>query len=302
MANTLGIAEFMALVPDEEAAVKYFESKRWPDGPHCPRCESRNVRRCRGIKPMPLYCRGCGKHFSVRIGTPMQRSKLPIRTWLLATYLITSSRKGISSIQLGRQLGVTQRTAWFLNHRIREAFAEQEGMLSGTVEIDETYIGGKERNKHWDKKLKAGRGPTGKIPVIGLRARSRQVRAFPAQGADAAAVRKIVEKNICPGSTIYTDGALAYQGIEGYDHDSVNHSRKEYVRGLVSTNGIESVWAVLKRAYMGTYHHVSKKHLHRYCNEICERLNTGHDTLRLVDRIIDGMIGRCLTYKTLTKG
>ncbi len=217
----------MALVPDEKAAVKYFESKRWPDGPQCPRYESKDVRRCQGIKPMPLYCRACGKHFSVRIGTPMQGSKLPVRTWPLAAYLITSSRKGVSSIHLGKQLGVTQRTAWFLNHRIREAFAEHEGMLSGTVEIDETYIGGKERNKHFDKKLKAGRGTIGKIPVVGLRARSRKARAFPIQRGDAATLRKIVERNVQPGSVIYTDGALAYQGIEGYTHDSVNHSRNK---------------------------------------------------------------------------
>lgn len=182
----------------------------------------------------------------------------------------------MSSKQLQKQLGVSCKTAWFLSHGIREAMAARGGLFSGQVEIYEAYIGGKEKNRHQSKRLNEGRGPSGKQAVVGLRARSGQVRAVPVKEADGSTLRTAVVENVKRGSMIFSDGHPAYGGIPGYGHETVSHSTGEYVRGMAHTNGIESFWALLKRGYVGTHHYMSFKHLHRYVNEFAFRLNSGN--------------------------
>lgn len=299
--SAISTFQLFALFPTQESARIYLEKRRWPDGVKCPVCSSGE--RITTRKAGYYRCNACAEDFTVRTGTIFERSHIPLHKWIYAMYLLVTARKGISSLQLSKEIGITQKSAWFMLHRIREACGKDLTKLRGIVEIDETYVGGLEANKHESKKLKAGRGPVGKTAVLGMRERGGRTIAMPMDEITLESVRHAVFSRIEHGSTIHTDEAPVYD-LDGlfYRHDAINHTDKVYVRDGVTTNGIESVFAVLKRGLIGVYHRASEKHLGRYVDEFAFRLNDGNvkvPTLQRLDALVDGTIGKRLTYKAL---
>lgn len=289
---TVSAYEFLERFPDEAAARAHMEEVRWGGRPVCPSCGCEDRIQRRKLAGW-FRCLACKQDFTVRVGTVFGRSHMPLHKWLYAMYLLATARKGISSLQLAKELGVTQKTAWFVLHRLREACGsrgddDDQGpgrYLAGIVEADETYIGGKEANKHESRKLKAGRGAVGKAPVLGLRQRGGEARAKVISAPSADEIQAQVVEAVAPGAMLFTDEHGAYRGMPQYDHRAVKHSAKEYVDGMVHTNGIESVWAVLKRGFHGVYHSFSRKHLQRYLDEFTFRLNEGNCKVHTLDRI-----------------
>lgn len=305
--STISTFQLFAAFPNEEAARLYLESRLWPDGVLCPNCKSGE--RITTRKRVGFYrCNACGNFdFTVRTGTIFERSKVPLHKWLYAMYLLVTARKGISSLQLAKEIGITQKSAWFVLHRLREACSTPEviAKLKGIVELDECFIGGKEQNKHEHKKLKAGRGAVGKTAVLGMRERDGRTILALMNERTMQAVTAQIHDNIEIGTQLYTDDGIVFSDLDGlfFKHESVNHSAGEYSRGVATTNSIESVWAVLKRGVYGTFHHISPKHVGRYTDEFAWRLNEGnvknHTTERL-DSMVAAISGKRLTYERLT--
>jgi transposase-like protein len=303
--STISTFELFALIPDQETARVYLETRLWPNGTICPTCEGQD--RITTRKGGFYRCNKCKLDFTIRTGTIFERSHVPLHKWVYAMYLMVTARKGISSMQLAKEIGITQKSAWFMLQRLREACGTtgSGGKLSGLVEIDECFVGGKEANKHESKKLKMGRGTVGKAVVLGIRERNGRTLAMTVVNTDKGTLQGAVLENVETASVILTDEHSAYVGLGDVflAHETVNHSAGEYQRGFASTNGVESVWALLKRSIYGTWHQVSIKHLDRYVNEVSFRLNAGavkQHTLDRLDSFVDAVDGKRLTYARLT--
>ncbi len=312
---TISLLQLFERFPDQDTARAYMEQRRWPDGAWCPHCGETS--RIGAYKDGYYRCNVCMQTFTVRTKTVMQRSHIPLHKWLYGMYLLVTARKGISSVQLSKELGISQPSAWFMLQRLRMACKDDEGPLSGIVEIDETFVGGAEANRHKSKRLGLGRGTAGKQAVIGMRQRGAgssggtgssggsRVVAVTIPDTSTQSVEGPIDFHVDPGATLYTDEHSAYRHLKARfkAHETVRHGQEEFKRGEVHTNSIEAAWAVLKRGLYGVYHHVSIKHLDRYLDEFTFRLNQGaceHHTMARIDAMLSGAVGRRITYADLT--
>lgn len=301
-AKEISITEFYTNhFPTEEAATAYFVEKRWGGQMACAYgCADAKIYVVQGTQP--YKCSKCRRKFTAKTGTIMEGSHIPIRMWLFAMYLMATSRKGISSIALSKQLGTTQKTAWFMAHRIREA-CEEADKLKGVVEADEVYIGPKVKSMHLkDRKRWTGRGVANKTPVIGMKERGGRMIGRVVNTTGARSLQRVIGEHVEKETMLMTDEHSSYIGVpkKGYGHGVINHSRGQYVKGNVHTNGIESVWALLRRGLYGTYHHVDKKHLQRYVDEFAFKLSRPY-ALGFIEDICSNSGSGALQYKYLTR-
>lgn len=307
MASILNSAHFH----NEEAAYEFVEKRIWPNGPVCVHCGCYERVGKMGGKSTRIgtyKCYDCRKPFTVKVGTIFEGSHIPLRLWLQAIFLIASSKKGISSNQLHRTLGITLKSAWFMSHRVREAMrAGKLGPMGGEgkfVEADETYIGGKEKNKHRNKRDAGNIGGQGKEVVFALVERGGSVRSQQVPDVTGKTLAPILREQLHPETILMTDEAGQYRSVgkEFAGHQTVNHGIGEYVRGGAHSNTIEGYFSILKRGIVGVYHHVSSKHLKRYLAEFDFRYNNrialGVDDVERAERLLEGVIGKRLTYQT----
>ena len=297
----MNLFEVTAMFPTEQAATEWFESVIWPTGRHCPKCGSVRTREA-SHKKMPYWCTDCRSYFSVKTGTAMQSSKIPLRKWAIAIYLCLTSLKSVSSMKLQRDIGVSQQTAWFMLHRIREAWAaDSDDRFDGPVEVDETYFGGKRGNRPKHQRPEAKRtGILGKTIVAGVLDRETdRIDAAVIPDTRRDTLHDFVEERTEPDATVYSDEHPSYQGMKR-NHETVEHGAEEYVRSDTHTQGIESFWSMLKRAHKGTFHNISPKHMDRYVHEFAGRHNVRDSgTLAQMRDTVARLVGRRLLYRDL---
>jgi transposase-like protein len=298
------LAEFVEYFADEATCVAHFTASRFRNGEYCPHCHHDKIYLCANGKR--YQCASCKQDFTIRTKTVFGESKLPLRKWYIAAYLLLNSSKGISSVQLSKHVGVTQKTAWFMDHRLRSAMKANKGQLFGKIEADETFIGGLSKNMHKKKReaVIKGTGYVGKVPVFGMKSRGGEVRATVVPTVSMVDLHRELKTHVAQGETLYTDKWLAYRGLTAYfTHAAVDHGKKEYVVGDCHTNGIESFWALFKRAYHGVYHQMSKKHLQKYVDECAFRLNLKAQEMEFpqvfAETLLRAADGQQLPYKEL---
>lgn len=296
------IVELLKAFPDEQTCINHLEELRWNGNVVSPFDETSKVYKCAGNK---YRCKNTGKYFNVRTATLFDNTKVPLQTWFLAIYLITGHKKGISSLQLSRDLHVTQKTAWFMLQRIGNCFGiENNNDLNNDVEADETFIGGKNKNRHSDKKVEAsqGRSTKDKTPVFGMIEREGKLNAVVVKDTKSDSLHPEIIKSVKESATIYTDEWLGYRGLKRiYNHAFVKHNEGEYVNGRIHTNSIENFWSLLKRGIIGIYHFTSKKHLQKYVDEFVFRFNSRNQKDYARFNLLLANSNNRLTYKKLTK-
>lgn len=272
-------AKMLEVLPDDNSCREYLELIRWNGEPRCPQCGYTDSYRLKtkGVFKGLYKCSNCRERFTVTVGTMFEGSHISLRKWFIAIYIFSSHKKGISSHQLAKDLGITQKSAWFMLGRIRLAFEVKEvKQMDGVISADETFVGGKNKNRHADKKVleSQGRSVKDKTPVLGMLKAGGDVHTTVVPDTKATTLKPIIKNMVADGSIIVTDEWLGYSGLsKDFPHVVINHNEDEYVRGAFHTNGIENFWSVLKRGIYGIYHQVSPKHLHRYCNEFSYRYN-----------------------------
>jgi len=294
---------------NEDEAIAMLESIRWPNGVACPHCGGADPYRLTAkpgtktrVQKGLWKCSQCRKKFTVKVGTVFEQSHIPVSKWLMAIHLLSASKKGMSAHQFHRMLGMTYRSAWFMAHRLRHAMASNEllSKLTGVIEADETYVGA--RYKRGGKQGRPG-VDSHKVPVFALVQRGGQVRTFPINRVTAANIRQALQTHVDPAATLVTDEFPSYikPGREFARHLTVNHQAGVYVRGDATTNTVEGFFALLKRGIMGTFHHLSKGHLHRYCSEFEFRYNNrialGVDDETRAKNLVVAAEGKRLTFK-----
>lgn len=301
----IDLMSLMEKFGSEDKCFEYLEALRFPNGLHCIRCESDKISRIYDRRQ--YHCDACKFQFSIRTGTIFHGSHLPLQKWFVAVYLMCESKKGISANQLKRTLNVAYKTAWYLCHRIREAVKDaDQSLLKGIVEVDESYIGGKARNMHRSVRERKiiGRGASGKAMVLGAIQRDGSVRLSRELASDRDTLHTFINTEVCDTAEfIITDNFPAYEGIGDKNtiHETVNHSKGEYVRGNIHTNGIENVWSLFKRSVMGAFHHISEKHLDRYLDEFEFRFNNRDNPYLFRDTILQMIGSGNLEYSDLVK-